>query len=331
MIALQGRCGMNKNFPKRKIIVEDALDLFIEDKENAEIVELDINLLDSYHNHPFHLYEGKRLNDMVESIIENGILTPVIVQPKENDRYEILAGHNRVNAARQAQIDLIPCIVKENLSEEQIYTYVIETNLIRRSFSDLLPTEKAIVLKMRYEKIASQGKRNDLQKEMRKLDDGIIEKEVQADDKTTDSRKKLGKEYKLSGASVARYLRLNYLTEKWQQAIDSDEISLTMAVDLSYLSTQMQAYLYNQCQELEISLKPSDSKTLHLLDKEKGLDNQLIQRYLAELKTPKAKEYQNIKLSQKTYQKFFKNEDKEKAEEIIEKALNMYFESQNLK
>ncbi|WP_243123073.1 ParB N-terminal domain-containing protein [Criibacterium bergeronii] len=110
---------MNKNFPKRKIIVEDALDLFIEDKENAEIVELDINLLDSYHNHPFHLYEGKRLNDMVESIIENGILTPVIVQPKENDRYEILAGHNRVNAARQAQIDLIPCIVKENLQKNK--------------------------------------------------------------------------------------------------------------------------------------------------------------------------------------------------------------------
>lgn len=324
---------MNKNFPKRKIVVEDALDLFIEDneKEKSKIVELDINSLESYHNHPFKLYEGKRLQDMVESIKENGILTPITVQEKENGKYEILAGHNRVNAARQSEIDLIPCIIKENLTEKEAYTYVIETNLMQRSFSDLLPTEKAIVLKMRYEKIASQGKRNDLQKEMRKLDDGIIEKEVQADDKTTDSRKKLGKEYNLSGASVARYLRLNYLTEKWQQAIDSDEISLTMAVDLSYLSSEIQDYLYQQCKDLEISLKPSDIKTLHLLDKEKDLDTQLIQRYLAELKTPKVKEYQNIKLSQKTYQKFFKNEDKEKAEEIIEKALNMYFESQNLK
>lgn len=316
---------MNKNAPKRKI-VEDALDLLTEDTVKEEISQIDINLLDDYHNHPFKLYEGKRLQDMVESIKENGILSPITVQTSENGRYEILSGHNRVNAARQAELSAIPCIIKKNLSEKEAYTFVIETNLMQRSFSDLLPTEKAIVLKMRYEKIASQGKRNDLQKEIVKLDEGIIDKEVQTEDKT-DSRKTIGKEYNLSGASVARYLRLNYLTPKWQKAIDSDEISLTMAVDLSYLSSELQDYLYLQCEELEIKLKPSDAKTLHLLDKEKSLDIQVIQRYLAEIKTPKVKEYQSIRLSQKTYQRFFQNEDKEKAEEIIEKALIMYFTS----
>ena len=83
--------------------------------------------------------------------------------------YEILSGHNRAGAARLANLKTVPCIVKENLSEEQAYTYVIETNLMQRSFSDLLPTEKALVLKIRYEKIASQGKRNDLQKEINNL------------------------------------------------------------------------------------------------------------------------------------------------------------------
>ena len=264
---------------------------------------------------------------MIESIKENGILNPIIVL-KKGIKYEILSGHNRVNAARLAKIKSIPCIVKENLSKEQIYTYVIETNLMQRSFSDLLPTEKALVLKVKYEKIASQGKRNDLQREIDKLDNGIIEKENQTEDKT-DSRKKLGEEYKLSGASVARYLRLNYLTKKWHQAINDNEISLTMAVDVSYLPLEIQDYLYQQCRELEISLKPSDTKAFHLLSKENTIDEKMILNYLLDMKKPKVKEYQSIKLSQKTYQKFFQNDDKEKVEEIIEKALNMYFETAN--
>lgn len=320
---------MSKKLLKREIT--DAVDFLFDDigvLEETDIQSIEIDLLENYHDHPFTLYKGKRLNDMVESVKENGILNPIIVLKKGDNRYEILSGHNRVNAARFAKIKSIPCIVKENLSKEQIYTYVIETNLMQRSFSDLLPTEKAIVLKMRYEKIASQGKRNDLQREIDKLDNGIIEKENQTEDKT-DSRKKLGEEYKLSGASIARYLRLNYLTKKLQQAINDNEISLAMAVDVSYLSLEIQDYLYQQCRELEISLKPSDAKTLHLLNKENELNKQMIEQYLLALKKPKAKEYQSVRLSQKIYQKFFQNEDKEKAEEIIEKALNMYFETSN--
>lgn len=173
---------MNKKLQKRKI--SDAVDFLFEDIEQDNIREIDIDLLENYHNHPFALYTGRRLEDMVDSIKENGILNPVITLQKEDGGYEILSGHNRVNAARLAGIRNIPCIVKENLSEEQAYAYVIETNLMKRSFSDLLPTEKALVLKMRYEKIASQGKRNDLKKEIEKLEQGIVEKESKAEDKT---------------------------------------------------------------------------------------------------------------------------------------------------
>ena len=319
---------MSKKLLKREIT--DAVDFLLDDigvLEETDIQSIEIDLLESYHNHPFNLYTGKRLDDMIESIKENGILNPIIVL-KKGIKYEILSGHNRVNAARLAKIKSIPCTVKENLSKEQIYTYVIETNLMQRSFSDLLPTEKALVLKVKYEKIASQGKRNDLQREIDKLDNGIIEKENQTEEKT-DSRKKLGEEYKLSGASVARYLRLNYLTKKWHQAINDNEISLTMAVDVSYLPLEIQDYLYQQCRELEISLKPSDTKAFHLLSKENTIDEKMILNYLLDMKKPKVKEYQSIKLSQKTYQKFFQNDDKEKVEEIIEKALNMYFETAN--
>ena len=316
---------MSKKLVKREII--DAVDFLLEDTsvlEQGDIQNIELDLLGAYHDHPFTLYTGKRLDDMVESVKENGILSPIIVLKKEDEAYEILSGHNRVNAARLANLKTVPCIIKENLSDKEAYTYVIETNLMQRSFSDLLPTEKALVLKMRYEKIANQGKRNDLQKEINNLEQGIIEKENKSEDKT-DSRKILGKEYSLSGASIARYLRLNELSKSWKQEVDSEKIGLTMAVDLSYLPQKIQEYLYQQCEELELSLKPSDAKALHLMNNETDLTRDMITSYLLDIKKPKVKEYHNIKLSQQTYQKFFKDESKEEIEDIIEQALEMYF------
>lgn len=317
---------MSKKLVKREIT--DAVDILLEGVdvlEQGDIQDIEIDLLKAYHDHPFTLYTGKRLEDMVDSIRENGILNPIIVLKKEDGAYEILSGHNRVNAARLADLKTVQCIVKEHLSEEEAYTYVIETNLMQRSFSDLLPTEKALVLKIRYEKIASQGKRNDLQKEINNLEQGIIEKESKAEDKT-DSRKSLGKEYHLSGASIARYLRLNELSKSWKQEVDEDQIGLTMAVELSYLSKEIQEYLYQQCKELELSLKPSDAKTLHLMNRQEEMNQEMVATYLLNLKKPKVKEYQNIKLSQSIYQKFFRYEEsKEEVEGIIEKALEIYF------
>ncbi|MGP1448761.1 MAG: ParB/RepB/Spo0J family partition protein [Filifactor alocis] len=316
---------MSKKLVKREII--DAVDFLLEDTsvlEQGDIQNIELDLLEAYHDHPFTLYTGKRLDDMVESVKENGILSPIIVLKKEDEAYEILSGHNRVNAARLANLKTVPCIIKENLSDKEAYTYVIETNLMQRSFSDLLPIEKALVLKMRYEKIANQGKRNDLQKEINNLEQGIIEKENKSEDKT-DSRKILGKEYSLSGASIARYLRLNELSKSWKQEVDSEKIGLTMAVDLSYLPQKIQEYLYQQCEELELSLKPSDAKALHLMNNETDLTRDMITSYLLDIKKPKVKEYHNIKLSRQTYQKFFKDESKEEIEDIIEQALEMYF------
>ena len=317
---------MSKKFIKREIT--DAVDFLLNDIDIAEqkdIQNIEINLLENYHDHPFSLYTGKRLDDMVESIKENGILNPIIVMKKEAGAYEILSGHNRVNAAKLANLKTVPCIIKENLTQEQAYTYVIETNLMQRSFSDLLPTEKAVVLKLRYEKITSQGKRNDLQKELNRLNDGIVVKKNKRAEDKLDSRKNIGKEYNLSGASIARYLRLNYLTDSWKQAVDNDEIGLMMAVDISYLLTELQDYLYKECKEWGLCLKPSDAKALHLMDRKEALNKEMVNTYLLNMENLKPKEYQNIKLSQNAYKKFFRNESKEEVEKIVERALAMYF------
>ena len=90
-----------------------------------------------YHNHKFQLYEGERLEDMVESIRQNGVLIPIIVQPKSDGRYEILVGHNRWNASKIAGLPTIPAIVKDGLTEEEAAMYVVESNLMQRGFDDL--------------------------------------------------------------------------------------------------------------------------------------------------------------------------------------------------
>lgn len=105
----------------------------------------------------------------------------------------------------------------------------------------------------------------------------------------------------------------------------SSNIGLTMAVDLSYLPKEIQEYLYQKCEDLELSLKPSDAKALHLMNRQEELNQEMVTSYLLNLKKPKVKEYQNIKLSQSIYQKFFQDESKEEVEEIIEKALAMYW------
>lgn len=161
---------MKANAPRRKVFT-DAIDLLSDEPvvavQNAQTM-IPVDKIVPFHNHPFRLYEGERLEDMVESIREHGVLNPVIVQ-KTVDGYEMLAGHNRWNATKIVGLSEIQAIVKEYLSEEEAYVYVIETNLMQRSFTDLLPSEKAAVLAERYEKINCQGKRNDIIEEIARL------------------------------------------------------------------------------------------------------------------------------------------------------------------
>ena len=130
---------------KRKVF-GDAVDLLMDEIEDRDVLRgiqmIQIKNIHPFHDHPFHLYEGERLEDMIASVKEHGILNPVIVQ-KIDGGYEMLSGHNRMNAAKLAGLKEVPAIVKTDLSEEEAYVYVIETNLMQRSFSDLLISEKA--------------------------------------------------------------------------------------------------------------------------------------------------------------------------------------------
>lgn len=109
-----------------KFGVADGLDFSSE----QGITSIAIDKLVPYRNHRFTLYKGERLEDMIQSIKKNGVITPIIVRTMDNGRYEILSGHNRVYAAGQAEITSVPAVVKTDLSDEDAEIYVVETNLI---------------------------------------------------------------------------------------------------------------------------------------------------------------------------------------------------------
>lgn len=308
---------MGLKTPERKIF-NDAIDFYTNDNEIGSVEEISVDLLVPFHNHPFKLYEGERLEDMVESIKENGVLTPIIVR-KLKDKYEILAGHNRTNAAKLAGLTKVPCIVKEKLTDEEAYVYVIETNMIQRSFNDLRMSEKALVLAERYNNIKCQGKRNDIIRELKILNgEKLTEDEMKA--VSVDNRENVANEYGLSGASMARLLRVNYLTDSLKDMVDDKTLPLLAAVKLSFLNKDTQNAIYDI--SVEFGIKITESLAGELRENGDG-DSTSVMKIM--VKPKETKKYQRVRISNNLYDRYFKDKKSEEIEDIIGKALEQYF------
>lgn len=313
---------MKTNAPKRKVF-QDALDLLTEDpveekKESVNgIVSLSVDEIHPFHDHPFRLYEGERLDDMVQSIRDYGVLNPVIVR-KAARGYEMLAGHNRTNAAKIAGLTEVPAIVKTDLSDEEAYVYVIETNLLQRSFADLLPSEKAAVLVARYEKISCQGRRNDIMHEIEMLEE-TCGHDVHKSQKSRDG---LGEEYGMTGRNIARYMRLDRLIPEFKDAMDKGTLTMVAAVDLSYLNEKIQKLIQQVAEAEGKKLKPKQVVELRKMGKEitkEAVENVLVGK---EQKKPQSV---SVKLPVELYEKYFAQMDAGAVQEIMEKALEGYF------
>ena len=313
---------MKANAPKRKVF-QDALDLLAEDPVQDTsvavngIVSIPVEEIHPFYDHPFRLYEGDRLEDMVQSIRAYGVLNPVIVR-KAARGYEMLAGHNRTNAAKIAGLTEVPAIVKTDLSDEDAYVYVIETNLLQRSFAELLPSEKAAVLVARYEKISSQGKRNDIRQEIEALEE-TCGHDVHKSQKSRDG---LGEEYGMTGRNIARYMRLERLIPEFKDAVDKGTLAMVAAVDLSYLNVKMQKLIQQVAEAEGKKLKPKQSMELRKMGKE--ITKEEIESVLAgkERKKPQSVP---VKLPLELYENYFGQMDAGAVQEIMEKALEGYF------
>ena len=296
---------------------------------------IDIKSLVPYKQHCFTLYSGERLDDMVRSIQNNGVIVPIIVRNiPDSDKFEILSGHNRVYAAGMAGKKNVPAIVKENLSDTEAEVYVIETNLIQRGFKDLKISEQAFAVGMRYKKLFDSRKLKDIDSELLALENGkpVNENCYPVDNKVKGrSVSYAAEEYGISTASVSRLLRINELTEDLKKMVDEGSIKIRTAVELSFIPHELQAYIYTVIQKHGI--ETVDMKTAkQLRDIVSSYSNpskKLIEETLIGEKkepTPKEKAYK-VTVPTETYTKYFENVPKKEISGIIEKALNMYFES----
>lgn len=309
---------MKANAPKRKVFA-DAMDLLTDTIEQVKgVASIAIDAIVPFHDHPFHLYEGERLQDMVESIKVHGILNPVIVRKIERG-YEMLAGHNRLNAAKIAGLTEVPAIVKENLSDEDAYVYVIETNLMQRSFTDLQPSEKAAVLAERYDKVLYQRNREYIINELKELEGDT---KGGHDVHLSKNRDGLGEEYGLSGRSVARLLRVNELVPELKDKLDAGKISLVTAVQLSYVPEDIQRAV----SELEKPISTDVAVKLRegeiTADDVRGIVCSAAKKQKASVKA--------VKIPIEVYEKYFNGSKADAAAEIIAQALAAWFEGKEI-
>ena len=292
---------------------------------NVQVRMIDCDLLVEYHNHKFSLYTGERLEDMVESIKANGIFTPLIVQPL-GTKYEILIGHNRWNAAKLAGLTEVPCIVKTGLTEEEAEIYVIESNIMQRGFENLKISEQAEVLRIRYDSMFSQGKRNDIQRELIMLENGENPTSVPMEtklEKGKTSKDKVGEEYGISASSVARLLRITKLCDTIKEWVDNSEIAVRAAVNLSYLNLDEQELItYEDPKKLNMKV------TSQLKDYAGVLDEETIDEIIRG-KKENEKKPKPVKIQHDVYSRFFPDHTKpEEIQATIIKALETYFEQQ---
>lgn len=312
--------------------------------QQEQLKEISVDLLIPYHNHKFKLYEGERLEDMVNSIKANGILMPIIVRPAPNDtgKYEILAGHNRCNAAKLAGLQTVPGIVKEGLSDGEAEMYVIETNTMQRGFNDLSVSEQAAVIAMRHSRMFDPAKREEIARELTEFEN--------TDGEETEKKSKLaitGEEYSLSKNTVARLIRINALLEacdKFTFAVNTKkDLSIRAAVELSYipkiaLEVIFEKYkthvLDNNVWQLSVAISMSTAEWLREIftdfrgteaQAEKLLDKENIEKTRQNIDNITVKPIK-ISIPSNTFRKYFNEETKpDEAADIIDKALQMYF------
>lgn len=346
---------MKANGPDRKIF--DAVDVLTEEAPavNGDGVQMiSVEKIRPFKDHPFRLYEGERLNDMVASVKEHRILSPVIVRTisregqeagsvdgstdsagkgkgrKRNGgaKHEMLLGHNRLNAAKIAGVSEIPAIVKDDLPDDLAYVYVIETNLMQRSFSDLLPSEKAAVLKEQYDKVCGTMKRQEIIKELEALS-GKTFGSGGHNGHQVKSRDIVASEYGFSSRNAARFLRINYLIAPFKAMIDENMLALLAAVDLSYLPEDKQQAVWNLADRQGLKIKP---KTAEALRKNEG---NLTEEKIAEIldamsvKRRSGNEGVSLKLPDSICQKYFSGMAAAQMTEIVEKALEAWFAEQS--
>ena len=198
----------------------------------SKIRDIPLSEIDEFPDHPFKVLMDEDMEQLVESIKRNGVMTPATVRLKENGRYELISGHRRKKACELAGLETLKCEVKD-LTRDEAIIIMVESNLQR---SVILPSEKAFAYKMRLEAMDRQGKRNDL------TSTPLVSK--------SRSNEELADKVGESREQIRRFIRLTELVPEILQMVDEKQIAFRPAVEISYLAeehqyTLLEAMSYN--------------------------------------------------------------------------------------
>ena len=262
-------------------------DLFTTQEERdyavaEKVQEIDISKISNFPDHPFKVNDDEKMQEMVKSIKEYGVILPVIVRPKQDGTYEMISGHRRKRACELAGVKQIRCIVK-NLSDDEATILMVDSNIQRE---EILPSEKAFAYKMKSEAMKHQGKHIDLEEDTTSVP--LAQKY-----ENMTSREILGKQAGESQDQIRRYIRLTYLIPELLDEVDSKRIAFRPAVELSYLSDENQYVVLNKLEFDEVSPSLSQAIILKKMEQEGTITEEKIEELLDKEK-PNQKEFIKI-------------------------------------
>lgn len=276
-----------KNVQKIDLGLTGYDELFMNDAERKEnklprIYDIPLSEIDDFPGHPFKVKLDEDMDQLVQSIKERGIITPVTLRPKEDGRYEIVSGHRRKKACELAGFDTVKAEVREMTRDEAIIL-MVESNLQR---SVILPSEKAFSYKMRLEAMNRQGQRTDLTcgPLVHKLD-GVKSRDIIADGANESARQ------------VSRYIRLTELIPELLDLVDEGRIAFRPAVELSYLQKEEQGALLEQIAYADATPSLAQAIKLKRFSQDGKLNNEVIESIMSEEK-PNQREKINIKYAE---------------------------------
>lgn len=296
-----GLTGLDKLFSTEQERVESQL---------PKIYDIPLSEIDDFPDHPYKVKEDEDMDQLVQSIKDNGILTPVTLRRKEDGRYEVVAGHRRKRACELAGIPTLRAEIKD-LTRDEAVILMVESNYQR---SKILPSEKAFAYKMRLEAMKWQGQRLDLTS---------VPVGPKLGERSNDA---LSKETGDSSSQIKRYIRLTHLIPDILEMVDEGRIAFRPAVELSYLSEAEQAYLLEEMTYNDATPSLAQAIKMHSFAKEGKLSSEVIESIMSEEK-PNQREKISFR-ADRLRQYIPDSVPREKTEEYVMRALQHYREYQ---
>lgn len=271
------------------------------------IQQLSPDKLVPFQNHPYQVREDAALSELMESIRTHGVLSPLLARP-EGERYELVSGHRRRLAAQKLELKTVPVLVRE-MTDDEAVILMVDSNLQREN---LLPSEKAFAYKMKLEAMKRQGMRTDLTSDQ--VGPKLAIREI-------------GKDYHDSQTQVKRYIRLTNLVPPLLQMVDDGRIAFSPAVELSYLTKEEQAELWDLIGQEDATPSLSQAIRMKQLSREAKLMPEVLYAILTEEK-PNQKE--QVRIKTESLRKYFpRNYSAQQMEREILKLLETRYRTRN--